>query len=149
MLLKIANIFILVILFLSAGCKGKEKAARRQADDSVFLNETISKKFGENGGVELIYNKDSSLILCKKISKITPGEPMQSVHFLVYHTADQSVIFEDKLKNARVDWLDNQRLRVVKIAEMIRSDAGREGPSYALDPETGAMKELRRVEATK
>ena len=149
MLLKIVNIFILVVLFISAGCKGKEKAARRQADDNVMLNETISKKFGENGGVELIYNKDSSLILCKKTSKITPREPMQSVHFLVYNTADQSVIFEDKLKNARVDWLDNQRLRVVKIAEMIRSDAGREGPSYALDPETGAMKELRRVEATK
>ena len=85
-------------------------------------------KYGSD--VEYVSNESKSFVLCFNRPKVLPGHPLRPLRFLVFDMSNAEVVFEDSLESADVYWVNDARLEVHFIPEVISEDEEANGYTY-------------------
>jgi hypothetical protein len=91
----------------------KELASYKSAE--VLAKE----KFGDE--YNLAENKNGKFILCYKIRE-DKNRLHSSLHYFVYEASQNGIIFEEKLNDSKIKWLDDQNLEITITPEVISGD---------------------------
>jgi len=86
--------------------------------------------------VEYLPNEGGSFLICLNRPKVSQGNPLQPVRFIVFDVVRGEVVLEDSLENGDAYWLSNHQIEVRTIPGTI-SDEGEKGSGYMFDIRSG------------
>ena len=111
LIIKISTIYLIMIY----GCctPSLELSDYKQAESLA------KEKYGT--GFEIVKNEQGTLILCYKIDK-KKRQPHTSVEYFVYDMNTKEIVFEEKLYDADIKWLDAHNIEIRITPEVISSD---------------------------
>jgi hypothetical protein len=88
-------------------------------------------RLGNGSSYEL--NAARTMVLCQQVQPAIPPARHQTVRFLVILLKDNSILYEDQLVNARVEWHQNTQLKIYTYAGTVPVVPGRQQPYYFID----------------
>ena len=104
-----------VCLIMIFGCYTASSELSKYEDADILAK----KKFGND--YEIDKNKSGTLILCYKEDK-KKNQPHTSVEYFVYNMSTKEIIFEEKLNDADIKWLDDYNIEIRITPEVISGD---------------------------
>jgi len=111
--------FLFFVSIIVIACKAGANLDDSREQLRNFKVEAYQKLYGE---LTFSYNADSSYAVCVK--NYGPVYGMTNIHFLVYNITLQQFIYEDRVGNAKITWLNPTTLKVEKIPGIV--EAGKE-----------------------
>ena len=78
------------------------------------------KIFGS--GYDLLFNEDSSFVVCKHEIKPSPKFPQSRINFFIYDINKNKKVFGENLVNGSVKWQNKNQLKIIRISEAPRVD---------------------------
>lgn len=111
LIIKISTVCLIMIYGHCA--PSKELASYKSAE--VLAQE----KFGDE--YNLAENENGKFILCYKIRE-DKNRLHSSLHYFVYEASQNGIIFEEKLNDSKIKWLDDQNLEITITPEVISGD---------------------------
>jgi hypothetical protein len=85
-------------------------------ESAVILAE---EKFGDE--YNFVENQNGKFILCYKIWE-DKNQLHSSLHYFVYEAYQNEIIYEEKLNDSKIKWLDDQNLEITNTPEVISGD---------------------------
>jgi hypothetical protein len=104
-----------VCLIMIFGCYTPSAELSKYEDADI-----LAKKIFGNG-YEIDNNKSGTLILCYKVDK-KKSQPHTSVEYFVYNMNTKEIIFEEKLYDTDIKWLDDNNIEIRTTPEVISGD---------------------------
>lgn len=105
----------IVCLIMIYGCCAPSKELASYKSAEVLAKE----KFGDE--YNLAENENGKFILCYKIRE-DKNRLHSSLHYFVYEASQNGIIFEEKLNDSKIKWLDDQNLEITITPEVISGD---------------------------
>ncbi len=107
--------FMIIFLIMIYGCCSTSKEF-----SSYEIAETLAvKKFGSS--FEMVKNEFNTFILCYKIDE-RKNHPHKSLEYFVFDLNQKEIIYEEKILDAEINWLDNYNLEIKINPEIISDD---------------------------
>ena len=105
--IKVLTLFISVVVLYS--CSGTANI-NNKANNSISYRTIAKKRYKDN--YKVIFNTDSTYVICQRKVKPTPSFPQQRINFFVYNVNQHQVIFEDDFPDGKVYWLNNHQIKI-------------------------------------
>ena len=83
-----------------------------------FENVEILAKEKLGNGYLLVENESRTFMLCYKIEN-KKSQPHSSIHYFVYDLNNKEIIFEEKLLDAEIKWVDDNNIEIRINPEII------------------------------
>lgn len=107
--------FMIIFLIVIYGCCSTSKEI-----SSYDIAETLAvKKFGSS--YEIVKNESDTFILYYKNDE-RKNHPHKLVEYFVYDLKRKEIIFEEKLFDADIEWIDDQNIEIRINPEVISDD---------------------------
>ncbi|WP_282125322.1 hypothetical protein [Marinifilum flexuosum] len=102
---------ILAMLFFGCATKNKSMVKPTKNQQAAYL-QLAKEKFGEE--VEFKFNSDKNYVICEKVNSKLQPNPNQLKEFFVYDIISGTIIYEDKIANAKIEWHNEKQLLITK-----------------------------------
>lgn len=124
--MKIINSFIWILLIITActcNCNKKNNSFEEKhtiTKQGLNYKKIVNQRY--NADFEFLPNKEKDFILCVNQKKADNLNPFPTLQFCIFSIADQDIIYEQILKNGKVEWIDDYKIKITNIPTQIKKD---------------------------
>ncbi len=122
MLILIKNIKGIIIFFtivLLYSCSGTAQLGNKKGTIPTY--KTIAQE-KYNSNYKLLFNDDSSYVICQEIFKSSPAMPQHRIAFFVYDINKAQLIFEDQFPDGKIGWINRHQIKIVRLSGNITGE---------------------------
>jgi len=139
------NKFLLfnIAIFILSSCVNKKlitTVEQNNKSDTIYKQIAL-KRYGNK--VEFLYNKNKDYVLCKKRIDKNNLNPNVLLDFFVYNIIAHEIVYEDKIPNGQIEWLDNLHLIIRQQKGIINSTTDKGYIEYRYNIVSGRKQTIR------
>ncbi|MCH8170994.1 MAG: hypothetical protein IIB07_07685 [Bacteroidetes bacterium] len=113
------SIFIFLITIFIPSCSNYNNGYKTDNQKASFLK-TAEDKYSDN--ISYLFSSDSAFVICYKTEIQTTNNSTPQSKFFIYDLNNDKIVFEDKGRSDKIEWIDNTKLRVLKRPGIISVD---------------------------
>lgn len=132
--MRTALIYITLIILLASCGTSKKGSNSTQANEDKY-KAIATDKFGED--VTFATNDPKSFVLCTSEVKGTVHQPRNTLSYMMIRLVDNTIVLEDKLDGATVNWYSETEIEVYRTPGIMRDDQTRDDFITLYNVETG------------
>lgn len=136
---------ILFVLSVMTACKST--VSSKATTGSNMANESSSNSYTQSNyrqiaesklgkGADYAMNNAQTMVLCKKSEEVTAPAMINSIHFLVISLENNTVLYEDKVANAQINWFTDTQLKINTFPGTVQNTPDKKNTYYIYDLET-------------
>lgn len=111
------KLFTLLTLFFVLACASSNRTTPESAEG---FKAAAAERLGAE--VSYAFNPDSTHVLCVKKAHPSADDPLPDAQFVIYDLRREEVVFQDRVANASVKWLNAAQVQVVVTPGIVKGD---------------------------
>ncbi|MCH7827272.1 MAG: hypothetical protein IIC75_04755 [Bacteroidetes bacterium] len=112
-------IFIFLITIFIPSCSNYNNGYKADNQKASYLKKA-EEKYSDN--ISYMFSSDSAFVICYKTEMQTTENSIPQSKFFIYDLNNDKIVFEDKGRSDKIEWIDNTKLRVLKRPGIISVD---------------------------
>ena len=112
-------IFIFLITIFIPSCSNYNNGYKADNQKASYLKKA-EEKYSDN--ISYMFSSDSAFVICYKTEMQTTKNSIPQSKFFIYDLNNDKIVFEDKGRSDKIEWIDNTKLRVLKRPGIISVD---------------------------
>lgn len=108
----LAAVLFLIFSNCSCGRYISLNKVKTNKEYNIFAEDKIKS------GYDLIYNSDSTFVLCQKVYQNAPLHPQRTIDFIIYDINKDKNIYESNIPDGSIGWLNKYIVKIVYRHEM-------------------------------
>ena len=112
-------IFIFLITIFIPSCSNYNNGYKADNQKASYLKKA-KEKYSDN--ISYMFSFDSAFVICYKTEIQTTENSTPQSKFFIYDLNNDKIVFEDKGRSDKIEWIDNTKLRVLKRPGIISVD---------------------------
>lgn len=109
LILSLIRYFLFFISFVITTCTSSHSTKTFQ-NESDYRTLATSKFQGQ---FDVLFNSDSTYVLCSHSSKPTALNPKKSVSFFIYSLSEKKIVYEESIADGSVRWTSHNEVEIL------------------------------------
>ncbi len=113
------GIVLFLITFFFISCSNYNNGYKTNTEKAKYIT-TAEEKYTDN--INYIFSPDSAFVVSYKTEAQTTDSRAAQLRFFIYDLNNEKIIFEDKSRTDKIEWINNTQVQVLKRPGIISVD---------------------------